>query len=161
MSEVGIYWKRGDEWAELLPEVINWKTGGVIKNVASVGVVKKDINGRLNGPHSRNSVKTPLEILIYAPEGASITEYQFLRLRDSGGNAREFRSVTGGVFNQSGGVTRDLIPFEGKKIGSRLFTVSVPANLGAGEYGFLPPGALPSGTTNASLGKMYTFRIIE
>jgi hypothetical protein len=157
--EIGLYYKKGDEWLELLPEVVNWKTGGVLKSVASVGIVKKDVNGTVNGANSRNSIKTPVEILVYAPEGVAITEYQLLRLRPKG-DRREFRTVTGGVLHQSGGATRDLVPFEGKKIAARTWTVLLP-NLGAGEYGFLAPGAVSSQHASAQLGKMYTFRLLE
>ncbi|MFB3827687.1 MAG: hypothetical protein ACE15B_13020 [Bryobacteraceae bacterium] len=159
VSDIGVYCKKAGAWSELLPEVVNWKTGGTLKNLASAGVVKKDVNGLVSGPHSRNSVKTPLEFLIYTPEGVAISEYQLIRFREKP-NAREFRTVTGGVFNQSGGVTRDLVPFEGKRLGNRMFEVILP-NLGAGEYGFLPPGAMPSGSTHASLGKIFTFRLLE
>jgi hypothetical protein len=104
-------------------------------------------------------VNTPAEILIYTAEGVAITEYQLLRLR-ANKDAREFRTVTGGVFHTSGGATRDLIPFEGKKMASRTYTITLP-NLSSGEYGFLPPGAVMSSSASASLGKMYTFRILE
>jgi hypothetical protein len=162
VRDVGVYSKRPDgTWAEVLPEVVNWKTGGSIKNLASAGVVKKDINGNLNGPNSRNSVKTPLEFLVVASEGVSITEYQLIRLRLNK-DYREFRTVTGGIMNQQSGAMRDLVPFEGKKTGPRTFSVVLPPNLGAGEYGFLAPGAMgSSGNSAAQIGKMYTFRIIE
>ena len=65
----------------MLPEVVNWKTGGSLKSLASAGIVKKDVNGNIAGPESRNSVKTPLEFLIVCAEGVSITEYQLIRLR--------------------------------------------------------------------------------
>jgi hypothetical protein len=158
-TEIGVYYKKGDHWEEVLPEVVNWKTGGVLKTVATVGVVKGDINGRLNGPNSRNSVRTPLEFLIYASEGVSITEYQLLRLRPQK-DGREFRTVTGGVLHVSGGATRDLVPFEGKKAISRTFLITLP-NLGAGEYGFLSPGSAMSSSASAQLGKMYTFHLLE
>ena len=72
--EIGVYFKKADAWTEVLPEVVNWKTGGALKNLASAGVVKKDLNGNVTGPGSRNSVKTPLDFLIVAAEGVSITE---------------------------------------------------------------------------------------
>ncbi len=158
-NEIGIYYKKGEQWEEVLPEVVNWKTGGVLKSIATAGVVKGDVNGRLNGPSSRNSVRTPLEFLIYAPEGVAITEYQLLRLRGQK-DGREFRTVTGGVLHVSGGATRDLVPFEGKKAISRTFLVTLP-NLGAGEYGFLSPGSAMSSSASAQLGKMYTFHLLE
>jgi len=72
--------------------------------------------------------------------------------------AREFRPVTGAVMHVSGGATRDLVPFESKKAANRMFMFKVVLpNLGAGEYGFLPPGAASS----ASIGKMYSFRLLE
>ncbi len=158
-SEIGVYYRKGDQWEEVLPEVVNWKTGGVLKTVATVGVLKGDVNGRLHGASSRNSVRTPLEFLIYAPEGVAITEYQLLRLRPQK-DGREFRTVTGGVLHSSGGATRDLVEFEGKKVASRTFLVT-PANLGVGEYGFLSPGAAMSSSASAQLGKMYTFHLLE
>ena len=156
--EIGVYYKKAGKWAEMLPDVVNWKTGGVMKSIATAGVVKGDVNGHIEGPHSRNSVASPVEVLIYSPEGVAITEYQLLRLRDNKGS-REFRTVTGGVMHVSGGATRDLVPFEGKKIATRTYKVLLP-NLGAGEYGFLPPGAVTS-ASSASLGKMYSFRLLE
>ena len=153
-----MYYKKAGKWEEALPEVVNWKTGGVVKSIASAGIVKGDVNGRIQGPHSRNSVASPLEFLIYTPEGTAITEYQLLHLREEK-DAREFRTVTGGVLHVSGGATRDVVPFEGKKIANRTYKVVLPS-LGAGEYGFLPPGAVTS-ASSASLGKVYTFRFLE
>jgi hypothetical protein len=161
--DIGVYLKKGGEWIETRPEIVNWKTGGTIKSFASAGVVKKDLNGNVDGPSSKNSVKTPLEVLIVAPEGVAAEEYQLLRLRVNK-DYREFRSVTGGILNQRSGAMRDLIPFESKKLDSRQFLVVVPQSIGAGEYGFLPPGAGGSSTTNAvssQYGKMYTFHVIE
>jgi len=159
--EIGIYSKKGDAWAEVLPEVVNWKTGGSLKSLASAGIVKKDVNGNIAGPESRNSVKTPLEFLIVCAEGVSITEYQLIRLRPNK-DYREFRTVTGGILNQQSGAMRDMVPFEGKRVAPRTFSVVLPNNLGAGEYGFLSPGAMgSSGNSQAQIGKMYTFRIVE
>ena len=156
--DIGVYVKKAGKWEEMLPEVVNWKTGGVLKSIASAGVVKGDVNGHIAGDHSRNSAASPLEILIYTPEGVAITEYQLIHLHEEK-DAREFRTVTGGVLHVSGGATRDVVPFEGKKVENRIYKVLLP-NLGAGEYGFLPPGAVTS-ANSASIGKMYTFRIIE
>ncbi len=162
--EIGIYLKRGEEWVELLTEVVNFKSGGAIKNLASAGVVKKDLNGLVVGQHSRNSAKFPLEFLIVAPEGVGATEYQLLRLRENKEN-REFRSVTGGVMNAQSGAMRDLVPFEGTRIAPRQFQVLLPANLGAGEYGFLPAGGASGGGVvgmpTGAQGKMFTFRLVE
>jgi hypothetical protein len=161
--ELGVYMKKGGEWVEVQPEVVNWKTGGALKSLATAGVVKKDLNGNVEGPSSKNSVKSPLEVLIVAPEGVAASEYQLLRFR-ANAEYREFRSVTGGILNQRGGAMRDLVPFESKKVANRNFVLVLPAGLGAGEYGILPPGAGGSSTTNAvssAYGKMFTFHIVE
>ena len=158
--DIGVYAKRQGQWVEMLPEVVNWKSGGVMKSVATVGVVKGDVNGHLVGKHSHNSVTTPLEFLIVVPEGVAITEYQLLHLRENGNN-REFRTVTGGVFHVSGGATRDLLQYDGKKVGKRQYAVSLGSKLEKGEYGFLPPGAVADRNAAASSGKLYSFQVIE
>jgi len=160
-TEIGVYIKKDDQWVEIQPEVVNWKTGGVLKNIASAGIVKGDVNGLIDGAHSRNAVKTPMQFLIVVPEGVAITEYQLIHLREKQ-DSREFRTVTGGVLHVSTGASRDLLQFEGTKIANRTFSVNLPT-LGAGEYGFLPPGAMAGsgGAGAARLGKMYTFRVSE
>jgi hypothetical protein len=159
-GEIGVYAKKGDAWTEILPEVVNWKTGGVLKSLGTAGIVKGDVNGHIEGASSRNELKTPLDFLIVAPEGVAITEYQLLKLRTNQ-SSREFRTVTGGVLHVKGGATRDLVPFDGKKVAPRIFKVQLPDYVGRGEYGFLPPGAMGSANSAASLGKMYTFKVIE
>jgi hypothetical protein len=158
-TEIGIYIRKEKEWIEIQPEVINWKTGGIFKSIATAGIVKGDVNGNIEGKQSRNRVNTPLEFLIYAPEGVAITEYQLLKLRENK-QYREFRTVTGGVLHTKGGATRDLVSFEGKKVASRTFLVTL-SGISTGEYGFLPPGAFASASSSSSLGKMYTFSLLE
>jgi hypothetical protein len=106
----------------------------------------------------------PLEFMIYAPEGVAITEYQLIRLRATPGKGyREFRTITGGVFNAKSGAMRDMVPFEGKKVATRLYQVVLPGTLGAGEYGFIYLGASggSGGMSSLAMGKMYTFRLLE
>ena len=159
VDEIGVYFKKDSKWVDLDPEVINWKTGGFGKSFASGGFVKPDLNGHVAGPHSKNVLTTPLEFLVFVPEGVAITEYQLLRLHDHS-DSREFRSVTGGVIHASSGAGRDEVQFEGKKIAPRMYDIMLPNDLGKGEYGFLPPGATSSSNI-ASSGKMYTFQILE
>jgi hypothetical protein len=80
-SETGPYTRQKKGWAALLPEVVYWKTGGVLKSLATGGVIKGDLNGRLSGPHSRNEAEPGTQIAVYVPDGVAITEYQLLRLR--------------------------------------------------------------------------------
>lgn len=155
-TEIGIYVKTNKQWVGIPSEVVVWQTGGTLKRFATVGIVQGDVNGRIKGAHSSTVVRTPLEFLIVAPEGMDITEFQLIRLREQR-DAREFRTVTGGVFSASGGATRDAVQFEGTKVVSRTFSVSLP-ELDDGEYGFLPATAGTSGSS-ANVGKMYTFLV--
>jgi hypothetical protein len=159
VTEVGVYYKKAGTWTDIDPEVVNFKSGGVLKSMATNGIVKGDINGHLNGSHSKTNVTSPVEILIYAPEGIAATEYQLLLLRESG-EAREFRTVTGGVFHKSGGASRDSVEFQAKKIAPRTFTITLDHPKG-GEYGLLPPASGDATGSTGRLGKLYTFHIIE
>ena len=62
-TEPGLYYKKGNEYFELLSEPIEWKTKGALKNALSAGIVKKDLKGILTGVNSRNFLKHPVEIL--------------------------------------------------------------------------------------------------
>ena len=156
-KEIGVYLKQDNDWVEVLPEIVNWKTGGFGKSVVSLGVVKQDINGHLDGRRSRNFVTSPVEFMIVTPEGVAITEYQLIKLNQNSDD-REFRTMTGGVFHAKGGATKDLVPFQSQKIGTRTFTITLTGTK-AGEYGFLPPGALTQLSGASTLGKMYTFSV--
>src|SRR5215813_8441009 len=105
-KEIGVYLKKGNEWIDIQPEVVNWKTGGVAKNIASLGVVKQDVNGHIDGNRSQTLVTSPLEFMIVTPEGVAITEYQLIKLNKHSDN-REFRTMTGGIFHASGGAAPD------------------------------------------------------
>jgi hypothetical protein len=161
-DEVGVYMKRQGtpDWVEVAPEVVNWKTGGVLKSMASYGVVKGDVNGHLQGKDSKTVATTTTEFMVVAPEGVAVTEYQMLKLHENSDN-REFRSMTGGVFHSSGGATKDQVQFQGKKVAPRHFLIELSANLTPGEYGFLPPGAYASTNAAGSTGKIYTFKVLE
>jgi hypothetical protein len=61
--------------------------------------VKKDVNGHIPGPYSRNSIGSPLEFTTFSPEGVSITEYQLIRLRANvEKDYREFRTIGAGEY---------------------------------------------------------------
>jgi len=158
-TEVGVYYLKGDQWADLHPEVVNFKTGGVLKSIGTAGIVKGDVNGHVNGEHSSTQLKTPVTLLVYVHEGVDITEYQLLRLRENK-DSREFRTVTGGVMHVSGGATRDLLTFESKKIAPRTYQVLLP-NISSGEFGLLPPAGSDATSSSGRIGKVYSFRIIE
>jgi hypothetical protein len=160
IDDVGVYYRdRNGAWINLEPEIVNFKTGGVLKSIASDGIVKGDTNGHIPGKTSKNVLTFPVILAVYVPEGTDIAEYQLLRLRESG-NAREFRSVTGGVFHSSGGASRDDVQFQSIKIAPRVYQITLDQPLGKGEYGLLPPGAVSS-SNMASGGKIYSISIPE
>ena len=159
VTDVGMYYQKGSDWVDLPPEVVNWRTGGVLKSMASGGVINPDVNGTLDGAHSQTTVTAPEQFLVRTREGEHVTEYQLVRLhvhKDS----REFRMKTGGVFHEQSGARRDLLAFNWKRVGPRTFLVDVGGLL-PGEYGFLPPGAVLSQNAADSKGKIYTFGIPE
>lgn len=157
-TEIGVHVKIGKQWAQIQPEVVIWQTGGMFKRFATAGIVQGDVNGRIKGANSDNAVKTPLEFIIVAPEGVDISEYQLIHLRELR-DAREFRTVAGGIFSSSGGATRDAIQFEGTKVFSRTFSVKL-TKLDVGEYGFMPTSSAVAGSS-ANVGKMYTFQVSD
>jgi hypothetical protein len=160
IDDVGVYYKdKSGAWAELMSEIVNFKTGGVLKGMATGGIVKGDINGHIQGKQAKTSITFPVSLAVYVPEGTEITEYQLLRLRQNGNN-REFRSVTGGVYHVSGGATRDAVQFESRKIAPRVYQITLDPSLGKGEYGLLPPGSYGSHNM-ASAGKIYSISIVE
>lgn len=160
IDEVGVYYKdKSGNWASLMPEVVNFKSGGAMKKFATYGIVKNDVNGHIEGKSAKTQVTLPVVFAVYVPEGTAITEYQLVRLRQQS-NSREFRSVTGGVIHESGGAKRDLVPFSPEKIAPRLYQITLIQGTDKGEYGIIPPGSYTS-TNMASGGKIYSVSIIE
>jgi len=157
----GVYYKdKNGSWQEVPAEVVNVKTGGVIKHISSLGWVKGDLNGHIAGSKSKLAITFPVKVILDVPEGRSPGEYQLLRLR-VGGNYREFRSVTGGVLHETTGASRDDIPFSTKKLAPHIYEVTLQSDIGKGEYGFLPPLDTTSLKNVASSGKIYSFSISE
>jgi len=160
IDEVGVYFKdKSGAWFALMPEVVNFKSGGAMKKFVTNGIVKGDINGHIQGKHAKANMTFPVTLAVYVPEGTAITEYQLLRLRVNS-DSREFRSITGGVIHESGGAKRDSVEFKPEKIAPRVYKITLEPELQRGEYGLLPPGATSS-SNMASGGKIYSVSIGE
>jgi hypothetical protein len=140
---------------QMEPEIVGWKTGGVVKEYATLGLDKGHINGKVVKPRSSVQLSNPIEFLIKTPEGTSATEYQLLRLYEKG-DRREFRAFTGGIYHASGGAERTAITFTPEKVSSRTWRIRLNG-LERGEYGFLPPGVTASSI--AASGKIYAFGV--
>lgn len=156
-AEVGVFVVRKSKLAEIEPEVVGWQTGGAVKHIATLGIDKGHVNGKVMNAKSPLQIGNPVQFIIKTPEGTSATEYQLLHL-DVKENRREFRAMTGGVVHASGGTEKNLVAFEPEKIGTRVWQVTIK-NLPVGEYGFLPPGS-NSGNL-ATSGKLYSFGVKE
>lgn len=160
ITDVGVYYKdKTGAWVAMMPELVNFKSGGVLKSVATVGVVKGDVNGHIEGTKGKYQVNFPVVLAVYVPEGTDITEYQLLHLRLNK-DSREFRSVTGGVMHASGGANRDMVEYQPEKIAQRVYQITLLPGLGKGEFGLLPPSAYGSSNLSNN-GKIYTVSILE
>lgn len=153
ISGPGLYYKKGNEYFELLTEEVEWKTSGAMKNIVSAGIVKKDLKGAVTGPSSRNFLTNPMEIILFPPNGITVNSYILLPMKPNNG-IREFNV---GRVNQKSGVAKGALPFGVEKVGENLFRVVLPTPLGPGEYGILT--ATPSDSSTGST-KMHTFRVL-
>lgn len=145
-TEDGVYYKKQGVYTEIEPEVAKFRMG-MLKMMATGGMLKTNVKGRVDGTRSATSVVAPLEFVIVLPDGVGLAEYQLLHLIEKA-SYREFRTTTGGILQGSSGMSRDAIKFDGRKIAPRTFAVTLPAGLQAGEYGFLPPRGVPSPTVS-------------
>ena len=145
---------RNGQLTQMDPEIVGWKTGGVMKQYATLGIDRGHINGKVMKPRSSFQLSCPMEFLIRTPEGTSATEYQLLRLYEKG-DRREFRALTGGVYHASE-AQRAAIVFTPEKVSSRTWRIRLNY-LDRGEYGFLPPGV--SASSIAASGKIYAFGV--
>ncbi|MBM3735930.1 MAG: hypothetical protein FJW39_09110 [Acidobacteria bacterium] len=153
ISEPGLYYKKGNEYLELLTEEVEWRTSGAMKSIASAGIIKKDLNGSIAGPSSRNFLTNPMEIVLAPPQGLTVNAFILLPMRANKG-VREFQV---GPVNQKSGVAKGAIPFGVEKVGNNQFRMVLQTPLGPGEYGIL--AAIPNATSTGT-SKIYTFRIL-
>ena len=160
VDENGVYHKdRDGKWVLVSPELVHYKSGGWLKSTVTNDIIKKDRNGEVSGGQSPLVLRPGDELLILAPPQADPVEYQLLRFRLHN-NSREFRAETGGVFTTRDSTERDQVKIDPKRIAPRLFRLTVPMDIGGGEYGVLPPGSA-STPGIAFAGKIYTFAITE
>ena len=161
IDEIGVYYKdaKTGEWIPLRTERVQFKSSGWLKNAATDGLVKQDMNGHLDGRQSPLTLPTGVQILIYTPAGTQAEEYDFLRF-DEHSSSRDFRVKTGGLFHSSTGSERNELEFHANKVAKDMYVFTVPSDIEKGEYGILPPGSsnVP-GISNA--GKIFTFSIRE
>ena len=79
VDNIGAYYKDSVGNFQPLPsEVVIFQSGGMVKHVASAGLVKEDLNGLVGGMRSRLVVGAPVTFILHVPQG---THRQRLRAR--------------------------------------------------------------------------------
>lgn len=159
--ETGVYYKNREktEWTRVPSERVYAKSGGAFKSLATHGIIKQDMNGRLDGQKSELGLSAPYQFLIVTPEGLDATDFTLVELNQKKDD-REFRTRTGGVFHSSEDVGKAAVPFEQKRLARHTFAITLPKGVGKGEYAFLAAGLSGSSATG-SRGKAYTFHVTE
>jgi len=153
LTGTGLFYKKNGEYFELIQDEVEWKTSGAMRNIASAGIVKKDLKGTIAGASSRNFLQNPMEIVIAPPSGLTINSYVLLPMKAS----KTDREFNVGPVNKKSGLAKGAIAFGVEKVGEGQFRIVLPTPLGPGEYGILAVAPTDSAST---AGKMYTFRIL-
>lgn len=165
VDNIGAYYKdSGGNWQPLPAEVVIFQSGGLVKHVASAGLVKEDLNGLVGGMRSRLVVSTPVTFILHVPQGRTASDFELVHLRVVSNN-RQFQSVAGGLIHDSSTSIRDEIDFSSKQIGPSAYEVVLNNGLGDGEFGFLAPQDTGADTGSpkspASSGQIFTFAIVN
>ena len=159
-TESGVYYKRGDAWVEVLSEEIAWSTSGVVnsmRNVASVGLLKRDVSGSIAQQSSRSMITSPFDLLIVPNSGVDIHSFLLVPLKRVKGR----REIEVGPAKK-GEANKHAIPFGVEKVGGNQYKLYFPSPLGPGEYGILPLSqiATENGANAAPSGRVFTFRVL-
>ena len=99
LGEVGVYLVQGNKLTAVEPEIVNWRTGGVLKSIATVGLDKGHVNGTVCGPTSRLSLASPPQLTqIGTP--TTFTRISMLQLMSQGTGEWMFpEPVSRGVYS--------------------------------------------------------------
>jgi len=158
---VGIYFQgRNQSWKPVLAETVTRKAAGAVKSVATEGKIKGDVNAIVTGSSSPLTLPLPASFLIYAPEGASPSQYLLLRLHASE-KRRAFHLEKGGEFHRSSSEAIDQVDFSSTQLGPRVFEITLGRELGKGEYGFLAPNDAGDLESSAGRARIYTFSVAD
>lgn len=159
-QESGVYYKKGDSWVEVLSEEIAWSNAGMVnnvRNVASAGLLKKDVSGIISQTSSRSMLTSPFELMIVPNSGLDIHNFLLVPLK-RGKGAREVEIGPA----KKGEALKRSIPFGVEKVGGNQYKLYFPSPLAPGEYGILPLNqiATENGPSAAPSGRVFTFRVL-
>ena len=155
-AEIGVYLLKDNKWEFMEPELVTWRTGGMLKSIGTAGLHKGHVSGVVDGKNARIQLSAPVEFFIRADEGVTGAEYQLLDM-DIRKELREFRAMTAGVLRAKSGSGRNAVTFNPAKVGVQAYKV-VLTQLGQGEYGLLAPNAMGSASVSSS-GKIFAFGV--
>ncbi len=148
----GIYVSKGGHWTPLIAEGFTWKHEGIFKKFGTAAIGKGSFKGEIPGNRTPTNVSDPATFLIYTQSGANVTEYVLLRLHRKG-DSREFKVPAESALHPRGD-KQDVVPFSSHRVADRTFSVTFSE--GAGDYGFLLPGATVG---EMERGKILSFRV--
>jgi hypothetical protein len=160
INDVGVYYKdKNGAWVAILPEIVNFQSTGKLRNIASAGIMKGDLEGRIEGMRARVDATLPVVFAVYLPQTVEITQYVLLELHPTS-NARTFLSAEGGVLHTQPGAHRDEIDFQPEKLAPRLYQITLPVDAGNGEFGLLALGNRSLESKDAT-AKIYTVSVAQ
>ena len=160
INDVGVYYKdKNGAWVAILPEIVNFQSTGKLRNIASAGIMKGDLEGRIEGMRARVDATLPVVFAVYLPQTVEITQYVLLELHPTS-NARTFLSAEGGVLRTQPGAHRDEIEFQPEKLAPRLYQITLPVTEGSGEFGLLALGSRSTANKDAT-AKIYTVSVAQ
>lgn len=92
-DEIGVYYRGGEQWVALPPEIVNWKTGGVVKTVGTLGVVKGDLKRKTEERQQPYAASEPVLSIFWCtrrrgPESRNISFCATIRMRESSAGYR-------------------------------------------------------------------------
>ncbi len=158
VDEAGIYYQdSAGKWQMLPIEIVVFESGGMIKHIASAGLVKENLNGVVGGQRSKVVVKSPATFIVLLPQGHAPNDYRLFRLHTSGNN-RQFESEAGELGKESSTGVHDDVTFNSKEIGPNAYQLVLSGAAGQGEFGFLEPEDTSKTPTS---GKIYTFAVVN
>jgi hypothetical protein len=140
IENVGVYYRnQSGHWIQIPPETVTFQSAARLADIASAGIVRSDLNGKIDGPHARVTAQLPVIFAVYLPVNVAITEFALLELHPTQ-NERTFLSAEGGFLHTQAKAQRDQIEFLPEKLAPRLYQITLPTDEGNGEFGLLAPG---------------------
>ncbi len=143
LSKPGVYVRKADQWVEVSSESVTLKKGKLKRG---------EMTGVLPGVQSPNAFHHPLSFIIVTPGSSNISDFTLVLLH-SKKEEREFRIDASRLRG------KDLLPFTPSKISDKNYQVEFTQ--GAGEYGFVAPGANEAESASNEYRKIYTFRVVQ